>query len=73
VTFVLRKKVRGRWKVVKVVRVRAPSGGTVGAKLPIGRAGTYRISIKAVSSETGKASRTVVKQLTVKAKKAKRG
>lgn len=72
VTFVLRKKVKGTWKVVKVVRVKAPGQGTVGAKLPIGAAGHYRLSIKAVSSETGKASKKVVKHLTVKAKKAKR-
>jgi hypothetical protein len=73
VTFVLRKQVKGTWKVVKVVRVRTPGPGTVRAKLPIVRPGTYRISIKAVSSETGKASRKVVKRLTVKAKPGRRG
>lgn len=73
VTFVLRKKVGGTWKVVKVVRVKAAGAGTVGAKLPVGAAGTYRISIKAVSSVTGKTSKKVVKNLTVKAKKKQRG
>jgi hypothetical protein len=73
VTFVLRKKVKGTWKVVKVVRVRAPGPGTVGTKLPIRHPGQYRISIKAVSGETGRAGRKVVKRLTVKAKQAKRG
>jgi hypothetical protein len=73
VTFVLRRKARGKWKVVKVVRVRTRGAGTVGAKLPLRRAGRYRISVKAVSSQTGKASRKVVKRVTVKPKRAKRG
>jgi hypothetical protein len=72
VTFVLRRKVRGTWKVVKVVRVRSAGAATVRAKLPMRRAGRYRISIKAVSSETGKASRKVVKHVRVKAKHAKK-
>jgi hypothetical protein len=66
VTFVLRRKARGAWRVVKVVRVRTRGAGTVGAALPLRRPGRYRISVKAVSSETGKASRKVVKRVTVK-------
>jgi hypothetical protein len=71
VTFVLRRKRGKRWVVVKVVRVRVAEAGTVRAKLPLRRAGRYRISAKAVSSVTGKASKKTVKRVTVKRSKKK--
>jgi hypothetical protein len=75
VTFVIRRKVGKRWKVVERVEVKMDAG-ELSRKLPIKRAGRYRVTVTAVG-ESGARSEPIVKTVRVKAngaaKQGKRG